>query len=189
MHSDSGKASPGWRRPSAVEPTQRGLLRAAHHSVLVHLAPAVPSSSSPSSSLLLPRRPAARGPRRGATAQRQRDTEPAWHRRRRRQRASARVLLRVASAARTLQAHHSAQRHGRASGQMPGQRRGADAGGGPSFAARVAELERAASAWRQQGQPGTSSMSATPCNPTWRPNDGQADCRGSEMKRARNSRR
>ncbi len=45
-----------------------------------------------------------------ATAQRQ--GEPAWHRRHRRARGSARVLLRVAAAANLLQRHHSAQRQG-----------------------------------------------------------------------------
>ncbi len=55
--------------------------------------------------------------------------EPAWHRRQRRQRGAARVLLRLAGAANLLHGHHSAQGGSRAASAMPNGR----AGNLPSF--------------------------------------------------------
>ncbi len=65
----------------------------------------------------------------GATAQRL--GEPAWHRRRRRQRADARTVLRLAAAGRLLARHHSAQ----PAAAMPG-------GGRAQSDARIAALEQ-----------------------------------------------
>ncbi len=79
----------------------------------------------------------------GATAQRQ--AELAWHRRQRRHRAAARVLVRLAAASRTLQAHHSAQRPPQAPAPaMPsGPRRGGNAVAGEApLLARFDQLEK-----------------------------------------------
>ncbi len=62
-----------------------------------------------------------------STARRQRDGEPAWHRRQRRERAAARVLASVAAARDRLARHHSAQR---GSGLPLGMGRGGGSGGG-----------------------------------------------------------
>ncbi len=76
----------------------------------------------------------------------QRFREPAWHRRARRQRATARVLVRLDAARQLLARHHSGQRLPSSSAAaMPGQRRGGaggDGGGTGSLAAQVQELQR-----------------------------------------------
>ncbi len=68
-----------------------------------------------------------------ATAQRL--AEPAWHRRQRRQRAAARVLVRLDSARQLLQRHHSAQRRPKhLPTAMPGGRGNGGKGGGGEHA-------------------------------------------------------
>ncbi len=70
----------------------------------------------------------------GAFTTPQRAGEPAWHRRARRERGTARAWLRVAAASRLLHGHHSSQNHGRRGGYaMPnggGGGKGAAGGGG-----------------------------------------------------------
>ncbi len=78
-----------------------------------------------------------------ATAQRY--GEPAWHRRRRKQRADARVILRIEAASRRLREHHSAQRAQRAARPaMPAGRNGGDGRGSEAadLARRFDILER-----------------------------------------------
>ncbi len=99
-------------------------------------------------------------PRLGSGATAQRALEPAWHRRQRRRRASARVLLRLADAARTLGTHHSAQRPPRAAQQaMPadGQSRGPTEAQFEALVDRLAALERRQSAGGARSDPPTSN--------------------------------
>ncbi len=66
---------------------------------------------------------------RGHAITAQRAGEPAWHRRQRRRRATARVLVRLGAAAGLLQGHHSAQRGaGLAPSAMPAPHAAADRG-------------------------------------------------------------
>ncbi len=81
-----------------------------------------------------PARAGARCPQ--ATARR--CAEPAWHRRQRRQRGSARVLLRLAAATNLLQGHHSAQRGPLGASTMPNGRAGSSPTPGASAAAPAA---------------------------------------------------
>ncbi len=127
---------------------------------------------------LSPVPPTLQAVRGGSTAQRQ--GEPAWHRRQRRERGNARALLRVAAAARLTSAHHSAQRHvrgwraaaediGLAAAPMPNAGGGKGGKGGSSSGGKGLQQDR---------NPGTGSgprqgdwhctICGTPGNRAWR---------------------
>ncbi len=107
-------------------------------------------------------RPGPCRPHQCATAQR--DGEPSWHRRRRRQRANARTILRVAAASRLLRGHHSAQRASRgAAPAMPNGRQGGQGRGegASDLARRFDALERMVLDLRNEGGKGGGGPGAS----------------------------